>query len=293
MKFNNIVYIIIILIISIPLLYFYYNNVISPKSSPSFSQILSDIKYNSYNNVNSYNIIFLYSYDYLNLPKYSDYSIKCILYYCELYNYTLMQINHYGENNISPYWLRVYDLIDLSQKYDDKTIFIYLDLDTILNPKYFYIKIENLLNSIDKTDNINYDIYISTDRWPNLNINTGVIFVKNTNYSKKLLKKWSNYYQPKKWKYSNNKWTCYNDLNIQCLILGIGKEYEQGALEHIYINNIYDTKIHIKILDNNISSCTNYNEDAFIYHFMGQNNTDRLKYMKKIYYRNDKFITNK
>ena len=77
------------------------------------------------------------------------------------------------------------------------------------------------------------------------------------------------------------------------MILGIGKEYEQGALEHIYINNIYDTKIHIKILDNNISSCTNYNEDAFIYHFMGQNNTDRLKYMKKIYYRNDKFITNK
>ena len=92
-----------------------------------------------------------YSYDYLNLPKYSDYSIKCIQDYCELYNYTLMQINHYGENNISPYWLRVYDLIDLSQKYDDKTIFIYLDLDTILNPKYFYIKIENLLNSIDKT----------------------------------------------------------------------------------------------------------------------------------------------
>lgn len=263
-------------------IYFYYSYKIFPHLYNSFSEELNKLNYIN-SKSNNYNIIFLYSYSYSKLPKYSYYSINILKKYCKLHNYQLLQINHNNNNNISPYWLRVYDLIKLSKIYDDNTIFIYNDLDTILNPYYFSIKINKLIDSIDTFDNNNYDMYISTDPLLHLNINTGVMFIKNTDYSKNLLNYWFKLYQPLKWINNNNKWQCYKYKNIPCIFAGY--EYEQGALEYIYKNNILNSKDHIKILQPNISSNSNYNDDVFIYHFMGYKDKDRLQYMKSIYNR--------
>ena len=293
-KYNYIIILIIIIciIILIIKLYFYFGYVILPKFYPKFSKILYNLNYN--NIQNTFNtkdkIVFFYSYDYKILPQYSKYSIKNIKKYCQINNYTLLELNHfYDKKKISPYWIRVMDLIYLTQQYPENTIFIYLDLDTILNPEYFNIKIDILLNGIDNYDNNkyhnnNYDIYISSDPLPHLNINTGVMFIRNTKYSKKFLKLWFSLYQESKWLLNDDKWVCKKNKYSHCIFAGY--EYEQGALEYLYNNNKDNCKSHIKILQPNFCSNSNYKDDSFIYHFMGFNSNDRNKYMKYIYFKN-------
>lgn len=278
-------FIIILIILLFILFYSYYCHTISPKFSLSFSQIISQIDYNNNTNNLSSNVIFIYSHDFKELPEYSKYSINMYKYYCNLHNYKLIIKNHYPNTSISPYWLRVKDLIELSNIYPENSIFVYIDLDTILNPKYLNIKIDQLLNSIDIYDNINYNLYLSKEPQIHLNINTGIICIKNTKYSQFILNKWYKYYPKDKWILSNNKWKCYKNNYINCLFAGY--EYEQGSLDYIYKNNLYQSRNNIKILDHNICSNRNYKDDTFIYHFMGVNNLNRIKYMKDIFYRKD------
>ncbi len=269
---------IIVLFICIILIHLDINNY-SYKSFTYYSQ------YKSNNNVQQLtskykNIIFLYSHDYKTLPDYCQYAFNNLKKYCDLHNYKIIIKNHYPNNTISPYWLRVKDLLELSNNYpQDSTIIIYLDLDTIINLKYKNIKINELIYNIDTLDNNNYDIYIGKDIILYKYINTGVIIIKNSEYTKNLLQYWYNYYNPIYWKYKNNKWTCMKD-NSSCVWAGY--EYEQGSLEHIYKNNLYNSQKHIKILHTSFCSTRNPNKDAFIYHFMARNNQKRKKYMKEL-----------
>ncbi len=262
-----------------------------PYYNPPFEQCLKQIRYNDYDNNYSSNVIFLYSYDYKSIPEYAKYSILQTQKYCKLHNYQLIEMNHYGKNNISPYWLRINDLIQLTNNYSNDTIFVYLDLDTIINPKYLYIKINKLLYSIDQCYNNKYDLYIGKDVATYKYINTGVMFIKNTEYSRFLLNKWFNFYNPLYWKYQNNKWKCErksinNTLTLNCKYAGF--DYEQGALEYIYNKNLYNSKLHIKILPFNYCSNKYIYNDSFIYHFMGgfteiSLDKNRLKKMQYIY----------
>ena len=237
---------------------------------------------NIINNYKEYKIIFLFSHDYYDLPESAKYAIKITNEYCQKHNYELLIKNHYPNNQISPYWLRVFDLINLSKQYDENTIFIYLDLDAAINPKYFDIAMTNLINIIELYDKKKYDIFIGKDNIKNKFINTGVMFLKNTNKTKEILKLWSNKYNKNNWKYINNKWKCINNINEKCI--WAGKEYEQGALDYLYINNIYNLRDYIKIL--HMSFCSNryYNYDSFIYHFMAHSENYRINNMKSIYF---------
>jgi hypothetical protein len=242
-----------------------------------------------YNNPYSeHKIVFLFSHDYKILPKSAEYAIDITNKYCKQYNYELIVKNHYPNNTMSPYWLRVFDLIELSNKYDDKTIFVYLDLDATINPKYFNLKLTDLIYHIDKLDGYKYDIYIGKDLHIIKYINTGVMFFKNTITTKNILQLWSTYYNKDNWNVINNKWVCTEIINnYQKKCAWARDQYEQGALEYIYSNNINNYKKNINIL--HISICSNpfYDFDCFIYHFMGYSEYKRLKNMKKIH---DKII---
>jgi hypothetical protein len=239
-----------------------------------------------YNNPYSENkIVFLFSHDYKILPKSAEYAIDVTNKYCKQYNYELIVKNHYPNNTMSPYWLRVFDLIELSNKYDDKTIFVYLDLDTALNPKYFNLKITDLIYYIDRYDKYQYDIYIGNDPHILVNINTGVMFFKNTTATKNILQLWITYYNKDNWNIVNNKWVCTVSINNtkqkECDFAD--DQYEQGVLNNIYNDNINNYKKNIKILHTSICSNRYYNFDSFIYHFLDYPEDKRLKYIKKIH----------
>jgi hypothetical protein len=248
----------------------------------------SYISFNSYinsnlipsSNLNYPNIIFLYSHDYKILPQYFQYALHNLKKYCNLHNYNFIIKDHYPNTTISPYWLRVKDLIELSNKYpENSAIIIYLDLDTIINLKYKNLKLDKLLNIIDIYDNKNYDIYIGKDCKINKYINSGVLFIKNTKYSKELLNNWYKLYNPTNWKYNNHYWTCKTNF-IPCIWAGY--QYEQGALEYIYQNNLFNSKNHIKILHTSFCSSSNFYADSFIYHFMEISTQKRIQFMKKL-----------
>ncbi len=249
---------------------------------------ISIINYLSYENnikdkYENYNIIFLYSYDYLNIPEYAKLSIDKIKKYCTLHKYILLEINHYPNNDKSPYWLRVFDLISLTNQYTENSIFIYMDLDTIINSDYINLPISNLLTKIEMYDNKNYNIFIGTDMVKHNYLNTGVIILKNTNYTKKLLDIWSKYYNNNNWTLKENRWDCKTNYNKKCAWAGF--EYEQGSLNYIYKNNIYNSRNNIKILHSDFISNRFTKFNSFIYHFMAGSSDRKFKLLKEIYFK--------
>lgn len=274
----GIIIVCILLIILITNIY-HIHSIINNYSYISFNTYInSNLPFQS--NHNYPNIIFLYTHDYKILPEYFQYALYNLKKYCNLHNYNIIIKNHYPNTTISPYWLRVKDLIELSNQYpENSAIIIYLDLDTIINLTYKYLKIDQILNFVDTYDKKNYDIYIGKDSNIYKYINSGVMFIKNTKYSKDLLNNWYKLYNTKNWKFNNNKWKCKKKYT-PCIWAGY--EYEQGALEHIYKNNLFNSKNHIKILHTSFCSSQNFYYDSFIYHFMAHNTKKRVQYMKQL-----------
>lgn len=244
-----------ILYINIGLTYLHDYMTLSLNKSPKFS-----------------NVVFLLSHDHGILPEYAQQSIEIITQYCLSHNYKLEIRNHCPNDTISPYWLRVVDLIDLSKKYDENTMFIYMDLDATVNPKYFDLRIEDLIHAIDIYDNKTYDIYIGRDNSFIRRANTGVIFLRNTVFTKKLLEYWLKQYKRNKWYKVNGKWIC--EINEKkCKWTRDG--YEQEELNKIYNNNIMNDK-RIKMLHTSICSNFSISHDCFIYHLMSKRNKNKM-----------------
>ena len=212
-----------------------------------------------------HNVVFLYSFDYKTMPIYYNKMKGSFIKYCNYHGYKFLEIDHSKDTNkISPYWNRVSDLVKLSNLYDSNTIFIYVDLDTYINPKYNYLSIYNFLNSIDDIENNISDIYIGND--PYDISNAGIIIVRNTDWSKQFLNLWWSKYNPKDWIFSNNKWIC---LNNGKLCDWARRGYEQGEFNLIYRNNEINAQDNIKILHHSLISNNNPNIDSFIWHFYG------------------------
>ena len=211
------------------------------------------------------NIIFFFSIDYKTMPKYYKKSFEMYKYYCNLHGYKFIVINHSeDQNKISPYWNRVSDLVNLSNQYKENpnTIFIYIDVDTCINPKYSNITIDNFLNSIDYIENKTSDIYIGNDL--NNSVNAGVIIIRNTDWSKQFLNLWWSKYDPENWNLKNGKWICKQDGKI-CDWAKNG--YEEGSFSLIYDNNEINSKYHINILHYSLLSNHLTYDDGFIFHF--------------------------
>ena len=197
-----------------------------------------------------------------------------------MHNYTLLVFDHYNDKNkISPYWYRVADFIKLSSQYEENTIFMYLDLDVCVNPKYKYLSINDMINAVDDIEEKNSDIYIGN----NLGAitNAGVIIIKNTNWSKIFLNLWWSKYNPKDWNFDveNDKWRC--EINgKKCIWSRDG--YEQGAFNKMYENNELNSQDNIKILHYSLVSSNEIHRDNFIYHFYGYKEKDKLKNIEYI-----------
>ena len=134
---------------------------------------------------------------------------------------------------------------------------VYLDIDTIISPKYFNLSISNIIDSIDKIENKIGDIYIGNDPSPSEAGNAGIIIIRNTKWSKQFLNLWWSKYNPNNWKIVNNKWICKNK---DVLCNWAGDDYEQGEFNKIYRHNDINSKDHIiilhySILSNNNSCC--------------------------------------
>jgi len=226
----------------------------------------------------NHKVVFYYSHDYDVLPEYTKYSIYCTKQYCKLHKYDLLIKNHSSNRKVSSYWLRVFDALELMNTYPQDTIIIYLDLDTMINPKYFDMNINQLLNAIDCQDKQKYSMYIGRDQNIFNIVNTGVIFIRNDTFSKAIIKKWSERYNPSVWSLRKNKWTCTIENRKECA--WAKDEYEQGELSKMYQNNILNIQKHIKILHISICSNKHLGIDSFIYHFMGgKNNTQNYRYL--------------
>ena len=139
-----------------------------------------------------YKIVIFRSINCETIPDYFKYHNDILEKYCKMHGYILEIFNH-NEDNINPYWTRVRDLINLSKKYDENAIFIYMDIDTIINPKHLDKDINKLLYAYDiKTNNV-WDMYIGIDL--DHIVNTGIIIIKNTEWCKALLDKWYKQYK--------------------------------------------------------------------------------------------------
>lgn len=223
-------------------------------------------------------IVFYYSHDYEVLPEYTKYSIDMTRQYCAKHGYELIIKDHSIRKLVSSYWLRVFDLINLMRIYPNDTIFVYLDLDTMINPKYFHIEIESLLNAIDYHDNQLYSIYIGRDENIWNMVNTGVFFVRNNIFAKSIIYQWAKQYNPNAWSLQQQKWICITETQKKCI--WAQDEYEQGEFTALYMRNTLNAKKHVKVLHHSICSNKYLQLDSFIYHFMGlKENIQRYKYL--------------
>jgi hypothetical protein len=234
-------------------------------------------------------VIFLFSYSYENnkLPEYFLFTKKIVQAYCDENGYELMEINH-KENNMSPYWIRVYDMIKISKTLNNGDIIVYLDMDTSINPIYKSLKITHLLDCIDKVVGKEFDIYVGSDPIGsnvnyNMVFNTGVMIFRISDWSKDFLIRWMKRYKHSLWNYESGKWDCRDSFNMKCPWAKLDGAYEQASFNVIYYLNKHNEinkicKLHYSVLSNWIK-----HTDAFIYHIMGSTNKDRLTFFKNLY----------
>jgi hypothetical protein len=287
MNYKIIISIILIILISAfnnlsELYYMYYPAPHRYNFKNEYNNISLKNVINKYNNTSkkSYNIknnvVFFYSISYKTIPDYYTKASEALSHYCKIHNYTLFKFNHYDDEiKISPFWIRVFDFINLSKKYDSNTIFVYLDIDTFVNPKYFNFNINNIIDTIDNIENKFYDVYIGND--PAYTSNAGIIIIRNTLWSKKFLNHWLSKYNENDWQLVNNKWKCQKDKR-SCR--WGEKGYEQGEFNIIYDKNEIDSRNHIKVLHYSIISNNKLEVDSFIYHFYSK---DKKKCINNIY----------
>lgn len=242
-----------------------------------------DVPINNIEYLKKENVVFFMSSNYKTLPKYAQISKKMLEIYCKKHDYKFHYINH-NNSNVSPYWLRVYDFINLTNIYPENTLIIYFDLDVVINLKMFDTSIEKIINDIDLLSNNKWDMYVSVDDHSVTSINTGVICIKNTIWIKHFLEKWVELYPKHKWKYDdkNGKWKCNeNELNI---CKWAGKSYEQGSLKMMYQKNILNCKNKILLVDIDIfGDNKNINRNSFTIHMMDTQNEKREKLFSSFY----------
>jgi len=225
----------------------------------------------------NHNVVFLMCHDLDSLPDYAIKSKYIFKKYCKQHSYEFVNLK-YPKHIMSPYWIRVDALIKLLQQYPKDTIFVYVDLDTCINPHWFDKSLDDMLSSLD-TDNT-YDIYVGKEPMPTRILNSGVIILRNTDWTQDLLQEWRSRYDPNCWFRRNGKWVCEQN-GRKCA--WAGDQYEQGALNNIYRENWNNTQSHMAILhsdviSNNFRRCSR----SYIYHLMTQKDHWRSNFFKEM-----------
>lgn len=174
---------------------------------------------------------------YKHIVRYGQKRLKS---YCEKYEYDFTDEELYDDSR-PPAWSKV-RLIQKCLQNDKHDYVVWIDADTlIMNDE---ITISSL---IDKLAN-NKDITMAQD-W--VSINSGVMFIKNTEWSKMFFKEL----------YDQTDFINHNN-------------WEQSALIHMYDNNMFDSRDHINVLPLDKQTLINsywfnYHVGDFLLHFPG------------------------
>jgi hypothetical protein len=230
-------------------------------------------------------IVFVSFHTYDKVPDYAHYTTIINKGYCHKHNYEYI-MKPLQKDKISPYWVRVFEIKNMLNDMNDGDIVVYTDLDACVNPKWFDLRIEEIIQSLKTiSNNKDFHMYVGSDpieanfKYKNT-LNTGVMIVENNTWTRKLFEIWGDMYDKRNWIY-NNGWHCRTNVGFGCK--WAGDEYEQGSLNILYTKNILKSSTHICKLHYSIMSNMNFNKDSFIFHIMGTDNNKRLEFFRKLY----------
>jgi hypothetical protein len=253
-----------------------YNVIAHPKTSLDLSTLNSSTHHRP---------VYVYmSLDYPKLPKYGEYSIEIMKRYCESHGYTLSIFDHQNTSEMSPYWIRVNDMHKLLNETPKDSLIVYFDLDAIVHPDFFNIRLENIVNSLDKNTNSTWDIYAPVDPGPlNFEMNTGIIVARNTDWTRSFVNTWLSNYPKGFWKKDilTNKWSCTINKNRFNKCLWAGDEYEQGMFNRLYQRDVLNSQTHILPVDLSILGNSDPTKVSFTLHLMANTDETRLSFFKR------------
>jgi hypothetical protein len=193
------------------------------------------------------------------IKNYGEINYEINKKYCDKYNFKIISSNEKKYNDRHCAWERLPLLLEHISNFD---YLIWIDADA-----FFHYEATNIMDIIN--DNITVDFIFSNDI-ENTNINTGIIIVKNSQYSIDFLTKWA--YDEKL--FENNSYPCWWDQGVLIdmfnqNILNIREHsftYDYGVLQHFYLNDKLDK--------------------TYIFHLTGINNETRYlastKYFNEI-----------
>jgi len=257
---NNYIFILLLIII-LNIIVSYNREFFSINTSLNYSikQITPQVHYNSNSDIC---IVYVYT---PNIYPYAKHSILNILSYAEKHSYGVIIYDQLFNDDVSPCWNKIAAIIENLSKYK---YLIWIDADAIINN--FNIKFESFI-AIDPSVDLYlcYDIILQKEC-----INSGIMIIKNTEWSLNLFK---------------NVWNStflhgHNDQNV--IFYEIVKElYPNSKIDLKYSN--YCNKINhpkVKIFSENAfnTHILNFNQGDFIIHLMGATENARINVMRQI-----------
>lgn len=263
---NSVCIILLILIlVFIYLLNYFFNKKEHYSNINNLDQILEDSKKIPITVINpNKKIAFIYVHT-PNIYDYTEHSIKNLKEYIYKYDYTLIIYNNIIYDNVSPCWNKVLAVLINLKNYD---YVVWYDADAIINN--MDISIESIINKSENKDLlICFDIALQSQC-----INSGIMIIKNTEWSYNLFKKtWLNPIEHG-----------HNDQNI--LFHEIIKEVDSHFNPLIPYYPYCKVNIHPKVAiyeQNEFNSnILNFLNNDFIIHLMGVSTKGRIHIMRQI-----------
>lgn len=223
-------------------------------------------------------IAFVYFYT-PNIYDYCQHSIRNIMTYCNKYNYAFIAYDTPFNEEVSMCWNKIAAILQNLHKYD---VLVWIDADAIINN--MNITIESILQ-MDLTK----ELYVCEDIQLEYEcINSGVMIIKNTEWTEHLFRKVWNSPIPHG----------HNDQNV--IFLEIAKEMHpeletkqnetedtaQGQESILKKSPFCNRSVHPKvgIYSENLfnTHIYHYKPDNFILHLMGYNTASRINVMRQI-----------
>ena len=268
---------IIILILILIIIIILDRNKIIYENFQEYKYPIKEVKPDLIINENS-DICFIFFYT-KNIEDYAKHSLHNVKNYCNKHGYALQSFSEKFNDEVYPCWNKVCSILKLLPKYK---YIVWIDCDAII--VNFDKKIEHFINKDPSKD-----IYMCHDIDINKEcINSGVLIIKNTDWTNKLFKKVWNSETPH----------THNDQNV--LLDEIIKDIfpNDELLKHkVMINLNTDEKLfkyknychkelHPKVAifpENDFNThIFNYKDGDFIIHLMGTGTNSRINIMRQI-----------
>lgn len=268
--------IIILILILIILIILNFNKIIY-ENFEEFKYPIKDVKPDLVINENA-DICFIFFYT-KNIEDYAKHSLHNVKNYCQKYGYALQSFSEKFNDEVSPCWNKVCSIIKLLPKY---RYVVWIDCDAIIIN--FDKKIEDFINRDPSKD-----IYMCHDISINKEcINSGVLIIKNTEWTNELFKK----------VWNSDTYHGHNDQNVLLdeiimdafpndELLEYKEILDSTSGEKIFKYKKYCNKdLHNKVglyPENDFNThIFNYKDGDFIIHLMGTGTNSRINIMRQI-----------